>query len=441
MDLNYPAHPHIEMVSPLKLKPNPRNVRTHSDKQIAQVAASIGKFGFLVPIVIDDHNMIAAGHARWLAAKSLALRHVPAIRVAFLTEADRRAFALAENRLAQLSGYDDKLLAEELSILFEDGYNIEITGFTTADLDFAIPEEKIVDDPEQIELPDPARDAVSRLGDLWLIGPHRLYVGDARDLASYEAVLGDERATLVFADPPYNVPIDGHVSGNGKTRHREFVMGAGEMTPHEFTAFLRTVFRNCVRFSTDGSIHYQCMDWRHMREMLDAADGVYNPLKQLVVWDKGVGGQGAFYRSQHELVFVFKAGKGKHLNNFGLGESGRYRTNVVRYAGANAFRKGRKRDLADHSTIKPAAMVADFILDCSRRGDLVLDPFSGSGSLLIAAHRTNRRGAAIELDPLYADTSLKRLAEASGLPAKHADGGSFAELAESRGKMGVANHD
>ena len=432
MDLKQITHPRIELMATSSLKPNPRNALTHSPRQISQIGASIGQFGWLVPIVVDDMDLIAAGHGRWLAAKKLGLREVPVIRAKFLTDADRRAFALAENKLAQLSGCDEDLLGEELAFLFEAG-KLEITGFTTADLDLSIPETKSKEKVEQVELPDPAMVAVSREGDLWLIGPHRLYCGDAGDPASWEALLGDERAAMVFGDLPYNVPIDGFVSGNGRNHHREFVMASGEMTPAQFTAFMRRIFRNCVRFSVDGSIHYHCMDWRHAREILDAADGVYAAHKQLVVWDKGVGGQGAFYRSQHELVYVFKSGKARHTNNFGLGGTGRYRTNIVRYAGANAFRKGRARDLADHSTIKPTALVVDFILDCSNRGDLVVDPTVGSGTTLIAAHKTRRRGAGIELDPLYVDTALRRLADASGLtPVLADDGRSFAEIAEAR---------
>jgi len=424
-------HPRVELLATASLLPNPRNVRTHTDKQLRQIAASIERFGWLVPIVVDGEMMIAAGHGRWEAAKLLHIDTVPVIRAAFLTEADRRAFALAENRIAELSGWDDTLLKEELNALFGDGYNLDITGFTTADLDFALPEPDAK--PERVELPDPAATAVSRLGDLWMIGPHRIYCGDSTRAESYEAALGAERADIVFADPPYNVPIDGHVSGNGANHHREFVMGAGEMTAPVFTGFLRAIFRNLVRFSCNGSIHYVTMDWRHCREILDAADGVFDQFKQLVVWDKGVGGQGAFYRSQHELAFVFKSGKAKHTNNFGLGETGRYRTNIVRYAGANSFRKGRKRDLADHSTIKPAALIADFLLDCSNRGDLVLDPCLGSGSTLLAAHRTSRRGVGIELDPLYVDTALRRLADATGLvPTLAGDGRSFAEIAAER---------
>jgi ParB-like nuclease family protein len=326
--MNTHNHPNIETVRTGSLKPNPRNARTHSKKQISQIAASINQYGWLGTIIVDDTGMIVAGHGRWLAAKKLNLREVPIIKAQFVSDEDRRAFALADNKIAELAGWDEDLVAEELSELFEGGYEIELTGFGTADLDFAL----VNNDESETEEPaagPPPFDPVSRVGDLWLIGPHRIYCGDARVSVSWDALLANERAHMVWVDPPYNVPIDGFVSGNGKNMHREFVMGAGEMSPAEFTAFLRALFRNCVQYSVNGSIHYHCMDWRHMRELLDAADGVYTEHKQLLVWDKGNGGQGGFYRSQHELIFAFKSGKGKHTNNFGLGETGRYRTNIV----------------------------------------------------------------------------------------------------------------
>lgn len=425
-------HPRIEMMRTSDLKPNPKNPRTHSDKQIQLVASSISRFGFIIPIIIDDQSRIAAGHARWLAAKLLGLAEVPAIKVSFLSETDRRAFALAENRLAELGGWDQELLTEELNWLFDNDYDIDITGFTLADMDFSIGSAGLATDPELVELPDPNAAAISQPGDLWIIGPHRLYCGNSLEASSYEALLGSDRANMVFADSPYNVRIGGHVSGLGSVKHREFEFASGEMSQAEFTQFLRAAFRNCVLFSESGSIHYQCMDHRHQREMLDAADGVYSEYKQLIVWKKSNAGMGAFYRSQHELIYVFKSGKGKHTNNFGLGETGRYRTNVWEYAGANTFRKGRDKDLADHPTVKPTALVMDAILDCSNRGDLVLDPFSGSGTTLIAAHKTGRRGAAIELDPLYVDTSIRRLCDASGMVAMHADGRTFDEVAADR---------
>ena len=431
MSTDLTNHPAVELVATATLKANLKNARTHSAKQTTQLANIIRRFGFLAPIVVDDQNRIAAGHNRWAAAKQLKMAEVPVIRAAFLSDADFQAFALADNRIAELAGWDEDILAAELKNLFEDGYDLDITGFSTADLDLTITEVDRKPKAERVDLPDPAATAVSRLGDLWHVGPHRLYCGDARKVESYEAVLGGEAAAMIFSDPPYGVPIDGHVSGLGAVRHREFQMMSGEQTPAELTAFFRAVFRLCVRFAQPGSIHYHCIDWRHVREMIDAGDGVYAELKQLVVWDKQSGGMGSFYRSQHEFILAFKAGRARHTNNFGLGAS-RYRTNIWSMPGANSFRKGRAQDLADHPTVKPTALVADAMLDCSNRGDLVLDPFSGSGTTLLAAHRTGRRGAAIEIDPLYVDTGIRRLTATSSLEARLADGRSFEQVRAAR---------
>ena len=401
-----------------------------SKRQLDQLSRVIARVGFLVPIIADETDLIVAGVGRWAAAGLLDLNDVPVIRASFLSDEDRRAFALADNRMSELSEWDDDLLKAELEHLFEQGFDITFTGFELADLDLGV---VAADEEEESVVPMiDAGTVVSRPGDLWSVGQHRLYCGNARDSTSYEALLAGELAAMVFSDAPYNVPIHHHVSGLGQVRHREFAEASGEMSPPEFTAFQRAVFRNCVRFSCDGSVHFQCMDWRHMREILDAADGVYTELKQLVVWAKDNAGMGAFYRSEHELVFVFKSGRGRHINNFGLGGRGRHRTNVWTYAGANTFRRGRDQDLQAHPTVKPVAMVADAILDCSNRDDLVLDPFSGSGTTLIAAHRTKRRGAAIEIDPLFVDTSLKRLAAVSGLTPTLDDGRTYEEVAADR---------
>lgn len=428
-------HPRVEMLPPATLIPNPDNTNTHPDKQIVVLAGIIERFGFTVPIVIDQHNMVLAGHGRLEAAKRLKLDLVPVIRAAHLNDEERLAYAMADNRIAELSIRDEDILQSKLEILFDGGFDITAIGFSSADLDFTVIEEadaRSATRPEEVELPDPEAKAIARLGDLWLLGEYRIFCGDMRDIACWEKLLGDDRADIVFSDPPFNVPVNGHVSGTG--RHREFAFASGEMTPAEFTHFLRGAFRNCTRFSRSGSIHFHCMDWRHIREILDAADGVYHEFKQLIVWNKGTGGMGTFYRSQHELVFAFKAGKAKHTNNFGLGEKGRDRTNVVDYPGCNTFRKGRNTDLAAHATVKPTALVADFLLDCSNRGDLVVDPFLGSGTTLLAAHRTRRRGAGIEIDPLYVDTAIRRLTTASGLTATLAgDGRTFDEIAAARG--------
>jgi DNA modification methylase len=423
-------HPHIEMAKRTSLKPNPNNPRKHSPKQIEHLSQSLRRFGFKGALIVTDDGLIVAGSALWEAAGNVGLDEVPVIRTSFLSEAEQRAFALAHNRLAELSAWDEDLLAKELEFLFEQDFDFSGIGFELSDLDLGMTEQVAAEPP--VELPDEDGIAVSRPGDLWFIGPHRLYCGNARDTASYEALLTDERAALVFSDPPYNVRIAGNVSGLGRKIHDEFLEASGEMSPSEYIAFLRAIFRNCARFAIGGSIHYHCMDFRHIREILDAADGVYSMFKQLAVWVKNNAGMGAFYRSQHELVFIFKSGSERHINNFGLGDKGRHRSNVWYYAGVNTFRKGRDKDLESHPTVKPLAMVMDALLDCSNRGDLILDPFSGSGTTLVAAHRTKRRGAAIELDPLYVDTSLRRLAAASGLTPRLLDARTFDEVAADR---------
>jgi DNA modification methylase len=423
-------HPHIQMTRSGALRPNPNSPRKHPKKQLDQLARVIARVGFLVPVIADESGLIVAGVGRWLAAGILGMEEIPVIRASFVSEADRRAFAIADNRMSELSEWDEDLLKAELEFLFEHDYDISFTGFDLDRLDLGIVSEGVREDP--VELVDPCAKGVSRAGDLWHIGPHRLYCGNSRDSASYEALLTGEIAAMVFSDPPYNVVVTNNVSGLGKVRHREFAEASGEMSPGEFTLFLRAAFRNCARFSTDGSIHFHCMDWRHAREILDAADGIYTEFKQLVVWAKSNAGMGTFYRSQHELVFVFKNGRGRHINTFGLGDKGRHRSNLWSYDGANTFRKGRDQDLAAHPTVKSVAMVADAILDCSHRGDLILDPFSGSGTTLLAAHRTKRRGAAIEIDPLYVDTSLNRLSAATGLTATLGDGRTFEGVAADR---------
>jgi DNA modification methylase len=257
--------------------------------------------------------------------------------------------------------------------------------------------------------------------------------GDALAAATYDRLLGDERAQMVFTDPPYNVPIDGNVCGSGRIKHREFAMAAGEMSEAEFTRFLATTFGNLAAHAADGAIHYICMDWRHVGEVLAAGQGAYSELKNLCVWAKTNGGMGALYRSQHELVFVFKSGKGSHINNVELGKHGRYRTSVWTYAGVNSFGRSRDEDLAMHPTVKPVALVSDAILDCSRRKGIVLDVFAGSGTTLVAAERTGRRGYGIELAPLYCDVIVQRLSKVAGLEAVHAETGKgFAEVAAAR---------
>jgi DNA modification methylase len=401
----------IEYRPPASLIQASRNARTHTRKQIAQIGASIRQFGFVNPVLIDADGAIVAGHGRVEAAKSLGVAAIPTIRLDHLSAAERRAYLIADNRLAELAGWDREILAIELKELaaFEIEFDLEITGFEGADIDRILevgqPQAEPIEPPEDLK---PRGPAVCRKGDLWHLGDHRLLCADARDPSSYATLLDGKKAQMVFTDSPYNVPIAGHVSGLGKVQHREFAMASGEMSSAEFTEFLTRVLGNLAAASVDGSIHYVCMDWRHIQEVLSAGNAAYTELKNLCVWNKDNGGMGAFYRSKHELVFVFKNGKAAHINNFGLGEKGRYRTNVWDYAGANTLRPDRMDELAMHPTVKPVAMVADAIKDCSKRGGIVLDAFGGSGTTLMAAERTGRHGYLLELDPAYVDVTIRR---------------------------------
>ncbi|MDX2035339.1 MAG: DNA methyltransferase [Isosphaeraceae bacterium] len=404
------------------LTPRRGNPRTHSEKQIRQIARSIETFGFTNPILIDKDGNVIAGHGRLRAAKQLGLETVPTLQLEHLSEAQVRAYVIADNRLAELAGWDRDLLAIELQGLteMELDFDLEVIGFETAEIDLAIggSSEGIESDPaDETSGIDPNAPTISRPGDLWQIGPHRLLCADALDAASYARLLGDQKASLVFVDPPYNVPIEGHVSGKGRARHAEFAMASGEMSEAEFTGFLEKALGLHAAHSVDGALHFVCMDWRHSAELLAASRSVYRECKNVCVWVKTNAGMGSLYRSQHELVYVFKVGTAPHVNNVELGRHGRTRSNVWRYAGVNSFGSGRDAALAMHPTVKPVRLVADAILDCSRRGDLVLDGFAGSGTTLLAADRTGRIGYGLELEPRYVDAAIRRMSEHAGLEA------------------------
>jgi len=425
----------VEHLEPSSLRPDPRNARTHSHRQINRLAAAISEFGFTNPILVDEQLVILAGHARLEAAIVLGLATAPCIRLEHLTKAQKTALAIADNKLGDMSEFDPELLAGQLSELCAIDFPVELTGFDTAEVDILLEKPTIVhgDSAETLALPDRGVPAVTRQGDLWILDNHRLLCGSALEQSSYERLLNDELAEMIFADPPYNVPIQGHVSGLGRTAHAEFAMAAGEMSPEAFTAFLSTYMVHLRRFSADGSIHFHCMDWRHLQEILAAGASAYTELKSLCVWNKNNGGMGSLYRSKHELVLVYKSGTAPHINNVNLGRQGRYRTNVWDYAGVNTFGRTRDADLAAHPTVKPVALVADTIRDCSKRGGLILDPFAGSGTTILAAERTGRRAAAIELDRHYVDTAVRRWQQITGGPATLSETGqSFDEVAVER---------
>lgn len=418
------------------LKPYGHNARTHSKKQIRQIADSIERFGFTNPILTAEDGSVIAGHGRLAAAKLLGLDEVPTLPLAHLSPEERRAYVLADNKLAQNAGWDREILAIELQALVELDFDLEFTGFSLAEIDFVLDgasesSPELADQPED-KLPVIENEPISRQGDLWELGRHRLICGDARKSEDHERLLDGATADLIFTDPPYNVPIDGHVCGLGRVRHREFAMGAGEMSQVAFTQFLTETLGHAAKRCRDGAIAFVCMDWRHMSELLAAGREAFTELKNLCVWNKTNGGMGAFYRSKHELVFVFKVGTAPHTNSFGLGDTGRYRTNVWDYAGISSPTASRSEELAMHPTVKPVALIADAIRDCTRRSEIVLDCFGGSGSTLIAAEKTGRCARLIEFDPAYCDTIVRRWEKFTGKRARLSGGDYFEDVAELR---------
>jgi DNA modification methylase len=414
--------------------------RTHDEAQIALIMGSFEAFGFINPVVVDEKGRILAGHARVEAAKGLGYEWIPAVHVEYLTDDEKRAYVIADNRIAEKAGWDREALALEFEHLLsvDLGFEIDLTGFSFPEIDLLIEEAKATDvspvaaDPADVfeSAPGPA---VSRTGDLWLLGPHRLVCGDALDPEMHSLALNARKARLVLSDPPYNVAIGGFVSGLGKAQHREFAMASGEMSETEFTGFLGKVFARMQEDVVDGALHYIFMDFRHVRELSNAAADVGLKLLNLCVWDKQSGGMGSLYRSQHELCFVFKSGDASHLNMVELGRYGRNRTNVWSHPGLASFGRGRDEALAMHPTVKPVMLLAEAIRDCTRRGDLVLDPFLGSGSTLIAAEKTGRVCSGIEIDPLYVDTIIRRWEGLTGKKAVHAGTSlSFADLKDRR---------
>jgi DNA modification methylase len=409
---------------------DPRNPRQHSQKQVNQIADSIREFGFVMPVVVDDQSQVVIGHARVLAAKRLGMTKVPVIELHHLSKAQLKALRIADNKLALHGAWDERLLAE--SFLEIKGLDVELDLGLTG---FAFPEIEIVIDGLKADGAEPEYEDAStgvpvcRAGDLWQCGDHLLLCGDATCEASFEALMKEKLAGMVFTDPPYNLKIDGPVSGKGKTKHREFAQASGEMSREEFRKFLITTCTLLAKYAADGSIHYICMDWRHSADLLDAGEQIYSELKNIAVWVKSNAGLGSLYRSRHEFVFVFKSGKASHVNNIELGKYGRHRTNVWEYDSANVRSRKGHNLLALHPTAKPVDLVMDAIRDCSKAGDIVLDAFLGSGTTLLAADRTGRICRGIELDPLYVDTAIRRWQNLTGRDAVRLfDGKLFRDL-------------
>jgi DNA modification methylase len=417
-----------------ELREFPGNPRRHPERQIASLMRSINRV-WTNPILIDEAGTILAGHGRLEAAKRLGMAEVPTVTISGLSAAEKKAVVIADNRMPEQAVWDFDLLRSHFKNLIELDFDVELTGFSTGEVDL------LIDGSTEPSTTDPADDLAdlptgppfSQLGDVWDLGRHRVVCGDALNAQAYERLLQSEHAEMVVTDPPFNVPIDGNATGHGTVHHREFAMASGEMSAAAFIAFLECFVRFVIRSSRDGAIHYIFIDWRHLFELLSAALPLYTEWKNLLVWNKHNGGLGSFYRSKHELIAVFKSGTKPHINNFGLGARGRYRTNVLDYPGVNSFHPARRGDLQLHPTVKPVALIADLIRDCSRRNGIILDPFGGSGTTILAAERTGRVARVIELDPLYVDLTIRRWQNATGLLARHIDTGvGFADIEAKR---------
>lgn len=429
-----------------------RRLRRRNAKAFQKLVRSIKHFGIVRPILIDQHNNVIDGHGVIEAAMELGIAKVPAIVIDHLAEEDLRALGIALNKLQELGEWNEEVLAQELQFISElnTEYDLELTGLELGEIEFLISDEDAAKSNDQ---PDPSDDVelatletdydpVSREGDLFLIKgnsfEHRVYCGDARSKKGIVKALGNWDANMVLTDPPFDVPVQGHVGGLGKTKHREFVMGSGELGPRRFYKLLLKSIKRYKKALTDGGLAYVFMDKNGLEALLRAGREAGLKLHSICVWRKTNAGMGSLYRSQNEFVVIFKKGKAPHINNVDLGKYGRYRTTDWHYAGFNTFSKERQELFKLHPTLKPVRMLSDAIRDVTRRGDVVLDSFAGAGSTLIAAEKTGRRSVSIELDPIYVDTILKRFEKEFGVEAVHAGTGlTFSQLSEERRSEGL----
>jgi DNA modification methylase len=438
LNVEHPALPCTDLVPIGSLRPHPRNARTHSKKQIGLIKGSIEKFGQIKPIIVDDEDTILAGHGFIEAARLAGLTHVAVIRFSHLTEAQKRAYLIADNKIAEQAGWDREMLAIELGELIEllpaEDLEVTLTGFAVPEIDLLLADMAASrSEPEDV-LPAFPQKAITKHGDIWLLGRHRLACGDARKSDSFSLLMKGALAAAVFCDPPYNVRVRS-IGGRGKIQHSEFAFASGEMRPAQFRRFLCDTLGNGIQVSTESAIHFVCMDWRHIAELVEVGREIYDTMLNLVVWNKSNAGQGSFYRSQHELIGVFRSGGRTHRNNVELGRFGRNRSNVWTYAGVNTFGKDRMKSLAAHPTVKPLALVADALLDCTARGDIVLDQFAGSGTTILAAEKIGRIAYCLEYEPRYVDVAILRWQQQTKLEAMlEGDGRSFEEIGQARAK-------
>jgi DNA modification methylase len=409
-----------------------RAVRQVRPEHIAEIARSISTFGVVDPILITAGGKIIDGVSSVEAARTIGLGIVPCAVIDHLKPEEVRLLRLALNRLGEKGRWDLDELKIEFHELLDIGVPVEVTGFTLPEIDIVTMHDEAVVDQVANAVPAVVADApvISKLGDVWKLGRHRLLCADATKPESYAQLFeGAPLARAVFTDPPYNIKIDGFAVGAGSIKHREFVAASGEMTDEEFDTFLAEFLKAASAQLVDGGILFVCIDWRHAEHVQRAARRAELSHVNTAVWSKGNGGLGGLYRSAHEFVLILKKGSGTSVNNVELGKHGRDRTNVWTYPGANQRGSSAHAELANHPTPKPVELVADAIMDVTRRNDVVLDPFTGSGTTIIAAEKTGRTARGLELDPAYVDLIVRRFETFTGVQAVHAvTGETFAEM-------------
>jgi DNA modification methylase len=429
------------LLSVKELKANPRNARTHSKVQIQQIAESIKACGFGAPVLLDESLTLIAGHGRAKAAELVGLEEIPAVQLLGLSDAQKRALALADNKIADNAGWDRERLAIELpdlaELLIQENLDISLTGFSPAEIDQLQVdfEEDAADPDDEMDRGWQAGPAVSRSGSLWLLDRHRLLCGDAHSEGDLDRLMGSTRAAMAFLDAPDNVQVRS-IGGRGRIKYAEFAFASVEMSRPEYVAFLVAALGNASRVSREGAIHFVCCDWRHVTEIMEAGRPAYGENLNVIVWVKSNAGQGSFYRSQHEFVVVFRVGVAPDLNNVEFERHGRSRSNVWHYRGVNTFGAGRMEEVGSPATIKPVALVADAMRDCTRRRDVILDIFAGSGTTIMAAERIGRRAYAMEVEARYVDVAVRRWQAFTGKDAVEAESGqTFDQLAERAGAV------
>lgn len=426
---------HVEYVNPESLWISNRRIRKSDRGLVQKWTRNLEKFGVLLPFLVDETNQLLHAEPALSAAIVLKIPQVPVVRVCHLDDEDKRLLRIALDRLGELPEWDEAALAEEFADLIRLDADVTASGFDMPEVDLLIldhlprPLADALDDVPKVTSGAP----VSHLGDVWRVGRHLIGCGDARDGEFVESLMGGRKAQAVFTDPPYGIPIAGFVSGSSGPQHADFAMGVGEMSDVEFHQFLADFMSVASSHLSDGAVIFTFMDWRHIDILVGAGKSLDLDLLNICVWSKPNAGMGSMYRSQHEFVAVFKVGKGPAKNNIQLGKFGRNRSNVWEYSSANTFDAEMREALEDHPTPKPVALVADAIRDVSDVGDIVLDPFLGGGTTLVAAHNTRRTCFGVELDPRYVDVSLRRWIKLTGKQPTHSHTGlSFDETAAKR---------